>query len=159
MPLYQLVYRSIPSVEMTWPVLSSIIANAQSNNTRDHITGLLVWFDGYFLQALEGPRLKLNKCYQRIAIDDRHTDVELMTMRPIPRRLFPDWRMRALNYLGLSSEEKDSLRVKYTPDSDELRVPDDETLCIALMLDALHLCRMKDSQDTKIITPAEKGEI
>lgn len=152
--IYHLIYRSVPARAMDWKTLSAIIKQAQDKNRRDSITGLLLWLDQAFLQVLEGPRPQVSACFQRIANDPRHQQVELMTLHSVSTRLFPDWRMRALNFMGLGPTHQELLLAKYGGKDGRLSIPDDESFALAMMLDALHLSRSL-KQDDAVATPAE----
>ena len=143
MEIYRLTYRSVSNATMTWTTLSGILEQSLTNNNWDKITGLLMWLEQRFVQVLEGPHEAVTDCYDRICKDGRHQSVELLALHTVPSRLFPDWSMRAFNFLGLSDEEKETLRAKHCPSLPQVDIPKDEDLALALMLDALDLCRRK----------------
>ncbi|TVR48723.1 MAG: BLUF domain-containing protein [Planctomycetota bacterium] len=143
--LYQLCYRSRQAQEMDWPTLSSIIGVAQDRNLQDDISGLLLWSEPQFLQVLEGPRDSVSNCFMRIARDARHSRIELLCMRAVASRLFPDWRMRAVRHMNLHAADRAHLLRKYgSLDGSEdgpVAIPEDENLALALLLDFMHLAR------------------
>ena len=47
-----------------------------------------------YLQLLEGPRKIVESLYQRIAVDNRHLEVELLVAQSVDKRMFPKWAMR-----------------------------------------------------------------
>ncbi len=59
--------RDMPSSD-----IEQILETSRRNNAKDDITGLLLYRDGSFVQFLEGPRSKVQQCYDRIAKDPRH---------------------------------------------------------------------------------------
>ena len=65
------------------------------NNAQVGVTGLLVAFDGWFLQVLEGSRRETSATFSRIAKDPRHSVLEIITAGPIDARLFGRWSMSA----------------------------------------------------------------
>jgi hypothetical protein len=93
MQLYRLAYASLVNKKLTKTDLRSILSKSVVNNTRDNVTGALLFNSGIFLQALEGPRSSLNVTYRRIAQDARHERVELIGMEPAKDRLFKAWTM------------------------------------------------------------------
>jgi len=93
MQLYRLAYASLVNKKLTKTDLRRILSKSVVNNTRDNVTGALLFNSGIFLQALEGPRSSLNVTYRRIAQDARHERVELIGMEPAKDRLFKAWTM------------------------------------------------------------------
>jgi Sensors of blue-light using FAD len=91
--MIQLIYASRPfGFDAT--MLSGILLDARRCNTRDGITGLLICRADLYLQLLEGPEAAVDAAYRRIAADDRHMDLRLLTRRSVGDRLFPAWAMR-----------------------------------------------------------------
>ena len=93
MALAQLIYASCPFGFDT-STLSNILLDARSCNGRDDITGALIARGDLYLQLLEGPKDKVEACFDRIRNDDRHVDVTRLMTRTIKNRLFPEWTMR-----------------------------------------------------------------
>jgi hypothetical protein len=60
-----------------------IIRVAQNRNTRYGVTGALILVDGHFLQVIEGDSFRIRERYARIAIDPRHTQMDVRQSRPI----------------------------------------------------------------------------
>jgi len=58
---------------------------------------VLCFSEGIFLQVLEGGRSAVNRLYNRIASDSRHTDVELLCYEEIDERHFAGWAMGQVN--------------------------------------------------------------
>lgn len=75
--------------------ISELLGVSQRNNARDGLTGALAVNDGWFLQVIEGPATGLDRLLRRLAEDSRHTDLEVLSRRPVSGRLFPDWSMVA----------------------------------------------------------------
>jgi hypothetical protein len=71
----------------------SIIKVAQQNNARDRITGMLHFDGNCFIQVLEGGRLEVSQAYHRIAADNRHTGLIIISCTEVRERLFPGWAM------------------------------------------------------------------
>jgi hypothetical protein len=69
-----------------------IIRTAHNRNSREDLTGALLFLDGWFLQVLEGERYLLERRYAAIAADSRHTALELRQRSSQPARSFPgEW--------------------------------------------------------------------
>ncbi|MCD9148052.1 BLUF domain-containing protein [Pseudophaeobacter sp. MA21411-1] len=73
--------------------LEALLAVARRNNQRDHISGLLMYHDGSFLQVLEGEREAVEACITRIAANPNHTQFLRLVQGEVPDRLFPAWSM------------------------------------------------------------------
>lgn len=96
-PLKRLTYASRPRAGLAaWDRFDIESASIQ-NNAGSDITGLLVFTGGYFFQVLEGPRDPVDRTFQRIRRDPRHSDVTVLTAEePISERQFPEWSMRLI---------------------------------------------------------------
>lgn len=73
--------------------IRSILATSRRNNSRDGITGGLLFSEGCFAQVLEGPLDAVERAFERIQCDERHSDVTVLQSGPIATRDFPDWSM------------------------------------------------------------------
>jgi Sensors of blue-light using FAD len=62
------------------------------------------------MQVLEGGRSAVNRLYNRIANDPRHTDVELLSYEEISERRFAGWSMGQVNMARLNP----ALLLKYS---------------------------------------------
>jgi hypothetical protein len=82
------------------PALAEILGQAERNNRRDHVTGVLALHDGHFLQAVEGARGDLDRLMDRIRRDPRHRDVRLLAYGPILTRAFSHWPMSRADVAG-----------------------------------------------------------
>jgi hypothetical protein len=91
--MLQLTYASRP-FGFDDAMLAGILMDARRCNTRDGITGLLICRADLYLQLLEGPEEMVDAAYRRIAADDRHMELQLLTRRTVTERLFPKWAMR-----------------------------------------------------------------
>ena len=91
--LVRLMYasRAVPAVDQE--ELVSILKKSKANNGRSGVTGALCFSEGIFIQVLEGGRNAVNKLYNRIANDARHTDVVLLNYEEIDERRFAGWSM------------------------------------------------------------------
>ena len=88
--MHQLVY--ISSAVGSVAILPIVVVS-RVNNLRDGITGLL-YADGVrFLQALEGEAAMVERTYQRIARDERHRALVVLSQREVATREFGPWSM------------------------------------------------------------------
>ena len=108
--LVRLVYASRAAEGVDQDELVSILKKSKANNPALGITGVLCFSQGIFLQMLEGGRGPVNRLYNRIAADPRHTQVELMAYEEIGERRFAGWSMGQVNLTRLNP----ALLLKYS---------------------------------------------
>jgi hypothetical protein len=108
--LVRLMYasRAVPAIDQE--ELVTILRQSKANNPTIGITGVLCFSDGIFLQVLEGGRSAVNRLYNRIAADPRHTEVEVLLYEEIGERRFASWSMGQANMSRLNP----SLLLKYS---------------------------------------------
>lgn len=75
------------------PDLEGILEVSRRNNAANGLTGILLFAEGNFIQALEGPKEALDATYARIAADPRHRQIIDLFRAPLLARNFPDWSM------------------------------------------------------------------
>ncbi|MDP1685390.1 BLUF domain-containing protein [Hydrogenophaga sp.] len=92
--LATLVYRSRCVTPLDDSALQQLVDAALKRNQAESVTGLLIYDSGRFLQWLEGPAEGVNRIWQSIRADGRHTDVEILGHMPSTVRCFPDWGMK-----------------------------------------------------------------
>jgi hypothetical protein len=95
--LVRLLYVSRAAQGNTAETLANIVRQSKANNPAAGITGLLCSSGEVFMQALEGGRDAVNRLYNRIAADPRHTDVCLLHYAEIAERRFASWSMGQVN--------------------------------------------------------------
>lgn len=93
-PLRQLVYRSKATPAMDHAALRALLLQARERNVAESITGLLVYHEGCFVQWLEGPAGAVERVWQSIQRDPRHSEVEPLPTPWSEHRLFPNWTLR-----------------------------------------------------------------
>jgi len=91
--LYNLVYVSAASRPFEESGLLELLEEARVANSRFEITGMLLFRDGAFMQALEGPKDAVLRLFDNIRRDKRHECVVVLYEGPLESRLFPDWSM------------------------------------------------------------------
>ena len=93
MTVFNIVYMSFATQPMTDESLEEILTKSRSNNTRLGLTGMLLYRDRFFLQALEGDEPTVRKLYNKIKDDPRHKNIRIMHEGQISERAFSDWSM------------------------------------------------------------------
>lgn len=91
--MYYLIYSSKATDEMNDSVLMEIMAKAEEKNKAQHITGLLVYFNGTFIQMLEGKEDDVLDTFDRIENDSRHEQIIKLFSGKTDKRHFPNWKM------------------------------------------------------------------
>jgi hypothetical protein len=88
-----LVYTSFATGSLSDDDLDQIHALSRRNNERNGLSGLLLYRQGRFIQALEGPDEPVRERMSVIADDPRHTAVRTLVEENVGRRRFPHWAM------------------------------------------------------------------
>lgn len=126
--LVRLMYasRAIPAVDQE--ELQAILQRSKAHNPTVGVTGVLCFSGGIFLQVLEGSRSAVNRLYNRIVVDARHSDVELLLYEEIKERQFAGWSMGQVNMGRLNP----SLLLRYsaTPTLDPYAVSGDVSMSL-----------------------------
>lgn len=100
MVLGHLLYISEAVEPMTPPQLEAIRTTSTKHNAEHDITGVLFYSSGRFVQLLKGDTEAIHTLFEKIATDPRHHHIDLLVLRPVNQRLFPDWSMGLLD-LGM----------------------------------------------------------
>ena len=93
MSLYTLVYHSKALIDFDRHAMHSLLFVSRRNNMAKHITGVLLYADGHFIQVLEGKKPLVLDLYQTIQNDTRHVQVRTIYEKQIQEREFADWSM------------------------------------------------------------------
>jgi hypothetical protein len=88
-----LVYMSTAVNPLTDSELKDILVKSQLNNSKNNLTGILLYSEGTFVQVLEGEVAELDETFEKILNDTRHKGVIELVREEINERSFPDWSM------------------------------------------------------------------
>ena len=91
--LFQIVYTSTASRSFDQAALMGMLKESVRRNTQAGITGLLLYKDGCFMQALEGEEPAVITLFSKISRDPRHHHVIPLIHAPVEQRHFPDSAM------------------------------------------------------------------
>lgn len=99
MQLWRITYLSVSTVcaDELEDVIQNICDVAARHNPRAGITGILTFHTGNFAQILEGSERELRELMSRIAADQRHCELKVITDGAIPSRRYHNWSMAYLN--------------------------------------------------------------
>lgn len=92
--LVELSYLSEAVSDMSFLGLMRLLESARAFNQKNGISGILLYDNQQFGQIIEGERASIMKVWKRIQEDKRHHRVELLEIREITERSFPDWLLR-----------------------------------------------------------------
>jgi nucleotide-binding universal stress UspA family protein len=94
------MYSSLAVTALDADELETLLGRSRRNNRRDGLSGILVHVvdpdDGFatFVQVLEGEKAPVEACFARIAKDDLHTGLQVLSSGEVPGRDFEGWTMR-----------------------------------------------------------------
>lgn len=108
--LVRLMYASRAAKPLDPEELGAILRQSRAGNAKVGVTGLLCNSGELFLQVLEGGRGPVNRLYNRIVADPRHTDVVLLNYEEIGERRFAGWAMGQVQLSRLNP----ALMLKYS---------------------------------------------
>lgn len=91
--LIRLIYASTAQEGVDLNEFKRILLQAQTNNHRRDLTGMLAFNSKIFLQALEGARDQVNDLYARLIRDPRHHTVTMLGYKEIEERHWSNWSM------------------------------------------------------------------
>ena len=104
--LIHLIYCSAAVQPMQESELRELLVKARAKNARLGITGMLLYENGSFFQVLEGTAVVVDRLFDEISQDVRHTKVSTIIREPIAKRAFGEWTM---GYSSVSQQELDEL--------------------------------------------------
>lgn len=123
--LFQIVYTSTASKLLSQTELRELLKRSVQRNTQAGITGLLLYKDGNFMQALEGEEPAVIALFAKISRDPRHHHVIPLIHESIEQRNFPN---SAMAFRDLDTAELRNLpgysEFLNTPLNGELLAPD-----------------------------------
>ncbi|MBY0231870.1 MAG: BLUF domain-containing protein [Gemmataceae bacterium] len=91
--MHSLVYVSSAVEPFSRADLVALLDQSRTRNEAAGITGLLLYKDGNFMQALEGEKEAVEATHARIERDPRHRGLIVLLRGPAPERRFAGWSM------------------------------------------------------------------
>lgn len=91
--IFQLTYSSVAKPDISITEIEDIMLRSNQYNAANHITGCLIYNNGYFLQILEGDKQIVMTLLNRIKLDDRHNHLAILSEDHTEHRTFKDWAM------------------------------------------------------------------
>jgi hypothetical protein len=105
MSLIEMIYVSTATHALSDQELRQILDSSVRNNSPHHITGMLLYSAGSFMQALEGDEAAVDESMARIGKDPRHHDIIELSRTEIKTRAFAQWSM---GFRGLTAKDAKS---------------------------------------------------
>lgn len=103
--LTTLIYRSRLCRSVSVHFLAQLAGKAQRFNETVSVTGILLFDGDYFFQILEGPAEAIDRVYNRVRHDPRHTQIVQLMRDYAPERRFGKLGMEVIDMRNLSSEQ------------------------------------------------------
>lgn len=128
--MYHLIYTSKALCEFSGAELKKLLLRSRHRNGVVNVTGMLIYRDCAFLQALEGDRSTVHEVFERIEADARHSQVNILAERLSPdgHRLFGKWSMGFAN--ATSNAQVLSGFVNLSAGQDLLTMSDKEAIAV-----------------------------
>ncbi len=110
--MHQIVYTSSAVEDFSFTDIEQLLLGARRRNRALGVSGMLVFHDRTFLQALEGEQRAVNEIFAMIASDQRHQDIEILHRGPgFDQRLFGEWSMGFADFTGAAGILKAFVRL------------------------------------------------
>ncbi|MBZ9779653.1 BLUF domain-containing protein [Psychroflexus sp. CAK8W] len=109
-------YISSQSRIMTKQSIEDFLFQVRDKNKRLAITGILLLIQGKFVQYIEGPAEEIDKVYESISKDKRHTEMIMLDSGSLTERQFKDWSM--------AYKEVDDKQIKEIVGKEDLHLED-----------------------------------
>jgi hypothetical protein len=91
--MIQLSYVSSAHKEMSASELLELLQQCLKNNPPLGVTGMLLYGNGTFLQAIEGDDEVVDRLVEKISKDPRHTRLRFGSRKQLERRQYSEWSM------------------------------------------------------------------
>lgn len=118
--LFAIVYVSTMTHSMSVAEIEYLLKRARERNKEYHVTGLLLCYQGTFMQYIEGADSDLNHIYNIIKADTNHYNIIQIVHTEISSREFNDWSMA---YSTASKKQIDELTQQSWLESSEKKSP------------------------------------
>jgi hypothetical protein len=101
--MHRIIYLSSATQYLKKEEIEFLLEQSRTYNFKNHITGILLYIDGDFIQVLEGEKQTITSLFENIKVDKRHNGVICVLNRSIKKRQFNNWAMGycATNYSDL----------------------------------------------------------
>lgn len=91
--IFELIYYSTASPDLSINDILNILGNSRDFNSKNEITGCLLYHNNEFVQLIEGEEEAVKKLYAKIENDKRHSNLIIVIQDNIAGRSFKNWSM------------------------------------------------------------------
>lgn len=91
--MIRLLYISSATKPMNEDELLGLLQECRKSNSKEGITGMMLYCGDSFIQVLEGNADEVDSLFKVIKKDSRHTNVTVLERKQISERKFADWSM------------------------------------------------------------------
>jgi hypothetical protein len=100
--MYYIIYSSYTSLGFNDEELRALLVKAREKNKKIGVTGMMLFFDGKFIQLIEGDEKTVKQLYETIFNDPRHDRNIILKQGTTENRFFFEWSM---SFKSISPEE------------------------------------------------------
>lgn len=101
-----IAYISTEARRLSRADIQDILRVSRMKNTMRRLTGVLLYYDGVFLQVLEGEHDQLDELMTVLRLDRRHGEIRVMLDETTTERHFPDWSMAFVDMADLPADDR-----------------------------------------------------
>lgn len=127
--MYHIIYISTAYKLLDEYELATILEASRENNKQADVTGILLYAEGTFLQVLEGEKENIERIFNKIVQDLRHSNVIELVKGSIKNRNFLEWSM---GFASVNAEVLEEFEGYVNPA--ELKFLSDESQTAAMIL-------------------------
>jgi len=131
--MIQLIYISSAT---SWPTeddLTELLDQARFRNSKQNVTGMLLYDNATYMQVLEGNVSDVHEIYEAICNDSRNNGVVKLDESEIVEREFPGWSMGFKNLKRCSSDELPGFVDIFNGNLDKEIAKNNKTLAISML--------------------------
>lgn len=104
--MHYILYASTAVERFNSEQLEELLDVSRRNNAAVNVSGMLLYYDGSFIQYIEGEEADVAGLFDRISADPRHLGVFVLDKGETAARALPEWKM---GYTSLSDQDRDAL--------------------------------------------------
>jgi hypothetical protein len=112
--LRRIAWSSLPSPAFSAARLGTMVAAERSNNSRNHVSGVLLYTGAHFVEILEGEESVLDARWSRVQHDDRFASPVRIGEEACNARWFADWKLAYADDEDVGAQVE-ALRTRTTP--------------------------------------------
>lgn len=110
--IFELIYYSTASPDLSTNDILNILENSRDFNSKNEITGCLLYHNNEFVQLIEGEEEAVKKLYAKIESDKRHSNLIIVIQDNIAGRSFKNWSMAYYKPTNAAAENVSELLFK-----------------------------------------------